>query len=140
MKSEKRRLQPSTALVFAVFVSVLIIGLAAGKIQVFAFLVPARFGNRCRLPRTGHLTCAAIQSISVYKIVIGSGPLLWRSRFGSAWLELRVLPLAGRVQPYPVLNYRRFWWALFVLGGMPGNLAVIAEMLVRLDSAIPPGN
>jgi ATP-dependent Clp protease adaptor protein ClpS len=125
MKGEKRRLRPWTALVFAVCVSALIVGVAAGKIQVFAFWFLSGLAIGVAFHELGHLTCAAIGSISVYQIVIGSGPLLWHGRFGPTWLELRVAPLGGRVQPYPLLHYRRFWWALFLLGGVLGNLAVI---------------
>jgi hypothetical protein len=128
MKSGKRRLQPWTALVFAVCMSALIVGVTAGKIPVSAFWFLPGLAIGVVFHELGHLTCAAVGSIPVYKIVIGSGPLLWRSRFGSSWLELRAAPLAGRVQPYPVLKYRRFWWALFVLGGALGNLAVICLM------------
>lgn len=74
----------------------------------------------------GHLTCAAIASIPVYRIVIGAGPLLWRGHLGEARLELRVWPTAGRVEPCPVMDCRWYRWAFFLLGGVLGNLAVIS--------------
>jgi len=50
---------------------------------------------------------------------------MWRSRFGETWLELRVLPWSGRLQPYPLVNYRWYCWALLGIGGVLGNVLVI---------------
>jgi hypothetical protein len=139
MKSEKRRLTPWTALVFAgLAIWVLDLILMGWRLWLwacfvwwwdcFVFLVGWSIG--IVFHELGHLTFAAIGSIPVYQIRIGAGPLLWRSRFGDTWLELRVLPLSGgAVQPYPVVKkYHRFWRALFLLGGVLGNLAVICFM------------
>jgi hypothetical protein len=125
MKSEERRLQPWTALVFAICVSTLIIGVAAGKIPGVLVWFPMGFLIGTAFHELGHLTCATIGSIPVYRIVIGAGPLLWRSRFGETWLELRALPLAGRVEPSLVVINHRCRWALILLGGVLGNLVVI---------------
>lgn len=76
----------------------------------------------------GHALCAAIASIPVRRIQIGVGPVLLRHRFGEISLELRLLPLSGLVWPYPVANFRRSRWALFILGGALGNAAVIAAV------------
>jgi hypothetical protein len=88
----------------------------------------------------GHVMFAAVGSIPVRLISIGIGPLLWRGRFGETWIELRVLPWAGFVAPYPLVNYRWHWRALFVLGGVLGNAAVIC-LLAALEAirGVPPG-
>jgi fatty acid desaturase len=97
MKSEKRRLTPWTALVFAgLAIWVLDLILMGWRLWLwfwFEFLVGYSIG--IVFHELGHLTFAAIGSIPVYQIRIGAGPLLWRSRFGDTWLELRVLPLSG---------------------------------------------
>jgi hypothetical protein len=77
----------------------------------------------------GHLACAAMGSIPVYRVVIGDGPVLWRRRIRDIWFEIRQLPMSGCVEPYPVMNYRWYWWAFFTLGGVLGNLAVIGLLL-----------
>jgi hypothetical protein len=74
----------------------------------------------------GHALCAAIGSIPVRRIQIGVGPILLRHRFREVSLELRLFPLSGFVATYPVANFRRAHWALFTLGGVLGNAAVIA--------------
>jgi hypothetical protein len=136
MKSEKRRLTPWTALVFAgLAIWVLDLILMGWRLWLwacfvwwwdcFVFLVGWSIG--IVFHELGHLTFAAIGSIPVYQIRIGAGPLLLRSRFGDTWLELRVRPFSGAVQPYPGV-YHRFWWALFLLGGVLGNLALICFM------------
>src|SRR5262249_54823295 len=76
----------------------------------------------------GHALCAAIGSIPIRRIQIGTGPILLHHRFREISLELRLLPLSGMVTTYPVTNFRRFYWALFILGGVLGNVAVIAAI------------
>lgn len=88
----------------------------------------------------GHLTCAAVASIPVHRIVIGAGPLLWRGHLGEAWLELRLWPTAGRVDACPVMDCRWYRWALFLLGGVLGNLAVIGLVWgLYAVGAVTPG-
>jgi hypothetical protein len=123
MTSGKKRFEPLTALVFAICVSALIASALA--LNVFYPWLFAGYAIGVAVHELGHLTFAAIASIAVHRIVIGAGPLLWRSRIGKTWLEVRVLPFSGHVEAYPVLNYRWYRWALFLLGGVMGNLAVI---------------
>lgn len=77
----------------------------------------------------GHLACAAIGSIPVYRVTIGDGPVLWRRRIRDIWFEVRPWPLFGRVEPYSVMNYRRYRWALYILGGALANLVVLGVVL-----------
>src|SRR5262249_9280283 len=105
MASERRRLQPRTALVFAACVVVAIIVDRARGFEILPLhwlFAGAAIGIVCH--ELGHLMCAAIGSIPIRLIVVGAGPLLWRSRFEETWLELRVLPLSGFVVPYPAVN------------------------------------
>jgi hypothetical protein len=77
----------------------------------------------------GHLTCAAIGSIPVYRVVVGDGPVLWRRRIRHIWFEVRCWPLNGCVDPYPPVDYRWNRWALFLMGGALGNLAIVGLVL-----------
>jgi hypothetical protein len=89
-------------------------------------------GTACH--ELGHMLCAAIVSIQIRLIAVGVGPLLWRRRFGETWFELRLLPLSGFVAPYPAVNFRWYRWALFLLGGVLGNVAVVF-LVAGLDAA-----
>jgi hypothetical protein len=134
MTSDKGQLQPWTALVFAICVSILAVGAVVGPIQDFwlwqvvgyGIWGLAGFAMGTVFHELGHAACAAMGSIPVHRIIIGFGPLLWRSRIGDARLEVRVLPLmAGRVGTYAPLDYRGHLWVLFLLGGVVGNLTLI---------------
>jgi hypothetical protein len=81
----------------------------------------------------GHTLCAAIVSIPMRLIAVGVGPLLWRRRFGETWFELRLLPFSGFVATYPAMNSRWYRWALFFLGGVLGNVAVVC-LVAGLDA------
>ena len=74
----------------------------------------------------GHLICAGIASIKVERIVIGGGPVLARGRIGGLAVELRRWPVSGAVWPAPdAVLPKRWLLALFLLGGVLGNIAVI---------------
>jgi hypothetical protein len=74
----------------------------------------------------GHLICAGIASIKVERIVIGVGPVLARSHIGDMALELRRWPVSGAVWPAPDAVPPKHWLqAVFILGGVLGNIAVI---------------
>ena len=140
MTSGWGRLTPRT--VFVLCVAVLVIcelvardhGLFWPRLVIW-FVVGCAIGAACH--ELGHLLCAAIGSIPIRSIVVGDGPLLWRRRFGETWLELRLLPFLGRVQPYPVVNYRWYAWVLFRSGGVVGNVAVIC-LVAALDAIAAP--
>jgi len=51
--------------------------------------------------------------------------MILRKRFGETWLELRTLPLSGGTSPFPHVNYRWYCWALFLIGGILGNVLAI---------------
>jgi hypothetical protein len=137
MRSGTRRLEPRTALVLTTCVLVLVTCDVVARVHSFWvppldwLFVGLAIGVACH--ELGHLTFAAVGSIPIRLIVVGAGPLLWRGRYGETWLELRVWPWAGRVVPYPLVNYRRYWWALFLLGGVLGNMAVIC-LLAGLEA------
>jgi hypothetical protein len=56
----------------------------------------------------GHMSCAALLSLPIHVISIGSGPLLWRGRIGETRLELHAVPSSGCVRLYPQPVIRKF--------------------------------
>jgi hypothetical protein len=73
----------------------------------------------------GHWMFSVLGSTPIRRVSIGVGPVLLRGRVRETTIELRLLPLAGFVIPYPPMVYRPFWYALFLLGGVLGNVALI---------------
>ena len=120
-----------TALIFAI--SLLVIGGMLAWIGSIGFwlLIGMEIGVVCH--ELGHALFAVLGSMEVYSIVFGHGPLLWHRRFGETRVEWRVLPLTGYVAAYPALTRRWYWQALFVLGGIFGNVTVIG-LLAALDA------
>jgi hypothetical protein len=106
--------------------------LAIIREQFFWFALGVVIGSACH--ELGHMLCAAIVSIPIHSIVVGSGPLLWRGRFGESWFELRLLPFSGFVAAFPPMKCRRYRWALFLLGGVLGNVTVVC-LLAGLDAS-----
>jgi hypothetical protein len=133
MVERKRRLQRSAALVFAICVAALIAGAAEAAPLRLLLGTLAGFAIGIALHELGHLAFAAIASIPVHRIFIGTGPLLWQSHFGDTALELRALPLAGGIQPYPVANCRWYRFALLLIGGVLGNLICLLLGLFGLS-------
>src|SRR5262249_37610222 len=92
MTSETRLLRPPI-LVFTICFWVVIIGGLVARVGGLRLLpldlifVGFAIGFVCH--ELGHVLFAAIGSIPIRLIQIGLGPLLWRSRFGETWLELR---------------------------------------------------
>lgn len=80
MADRNRRLQRGTALVVAICASALIA--AAGYVPILQLLlgVLAGLATGIVFHELGHLAFAVIGSISVYRIYVGGGPQLWRSR------------------------------------------------------------
>jgi hypothetical protein len=122
---------------FATWAAALVIGAMAGLIHGFWAWVVAGYAIGTVIHELGHLACATIGSIPVYRMVIGSGPVVWRSRIRETWFELRAWPLGGQVEPYPVMEDRRARWALFVAGGAMGNLAVIGLLVAWYAISAP---
>ena len=84
--------------------------------------------------KAGHLLCAMIGSIPIDHVVIGSGPVLMRGRIWGLRVQLRQLPIGGLVMPAPFAKIRRFRLAIFFVGGVLGNIAVIG-VVAWLDAA-----
>src|SRR5262245_25542318 len=79
----------------------------------------------------GHLFCARICSIPINRMAIGCGPVLMRGRIGQLQLELRLLPFGGLVEPTALVNFeKRGPMALFFLGGILGNIAMIGAVIL----------
>jgi hypothetical protein len=78
----------------------------------------------------GHLLCGLAAGIPMRQVTVGTGPLLFRRRFGELWFELRLLPLLGLVNPYPSATIRRVRLAVMLLGGVLANVAAIALIAV----------
>src|SRR5262245_60063937 len=142
MTSARGRLAPRTTLVFVLCLVLLICEELFARAHgiwfpsVLWFVVGLAIGVACH--ELGHVLCARIGSIQVRRIVIGLGPLLWRSRFGETWLELRFLPLSGLVSTYPAVNSPWYWWALFLCGGVLGNVAVICVVAWLVTASVAP--
>jgi Peptidase family M50 len=79
---------------------------------------------------SGHLLCGLAAGIPMRQMTVGTGPLLFRRRFGELWFELRLLPLLGLVNPYPSATIRRVRLAVMLLGGVLANVAAIALIAV----------
>jgi hypothetical protein len=75
-----------------------------------------------------HLLCGRIGSIPIHRMVIGSGPVLMHWRIGELRLELRRWPLGGFVMPVAFRYVGKCRLALFYLGGVLGNIAVIGAI------------
>jgi hypothetical protein len=73
----------------------------------------------------GHALCAICTGHRVRRVVIGSGPLVLRVHFKGAKLELRILPLGGRVIFQPPGQVHKLATALVSVGGILGNLALV---------------
>src|SRR5215469_1098577 len=73
----------------------------------------------------GHAMCAICTGHTIRRVVIGGGPLVLRVHFRDAKLELRPLPLGGRVIFRPPGRVRKLATALVSVGGILGNLALI---------------
>src|SRR5262249_25996990 len=130
MTSGRGQLTPQTAFAFIVCLVVLAIICQLAATVHGSWIEPPLWlalglaiGIACR--ELGHLLGAAIGSIPIRLVAVGVGPLLWRRRFGETWFELRLLPDSGFVSAYPVVDSRWYRWALFLLGGVMGNVAVI---------------
>jgi peptidase M50-like protein len=87
----------------------------------------------------GHLLCARICSIPISAMIIGCGPVLLRGRVGNVQVELRPFPVGGLVIPAALPNLeKRGPMALYFLGGILGNFAVIgAIILLHIAGAVP---
>jgi hypothetical protein len=145
MTSVKKRLEAWLQRFIAIFIAVCVLAFMvnnAGSGEARFLLALAGFGASAlacfaagvAVHELGHLACAVIGSIPVYRVVIGEGPVLWRRRVREIWFEVRRWPLSGRVEPYAVLNYRWYWWALFIMGGALTNL-VIAGLVMAFRAA-----
>jgi hypothetical protein len=78
----------------------------------------------------GHLVCGLAAGIPMRQVTVGTGPRLFRGRFGELWFELRLLPLLGLVNPYPSVTIRRARLAIMLLGGVLANAATIVLIAV----------
>lgn len=123
MTDGRRLFERRTALAFGV--SAVIAAVVAGKFPVLLLWTVAGWTLGIVVHELGHAAFAAMASIAAYRIVIGVGPLLWRARLRDTWLEVRVWPVAGHVQSYLSVNDRGYREALFLIGGVMGNLAVV---------------
>jgi hypothetical protein len=88
----------------------------------------------------GHLVCSLVSGTSVRQMTVGAGPLLFRRRFGETWFELRLLPTLGFVVNYPAAVVHRGRIALFLLGGVLANAAVIAAIAIVTARHAPPAS
>jgi hypothetical protein len=86
----------------------------------------------------GHAACALLCRIPVCRVSIGVGRVVFRRHLGATAFELRLLPVAGYVAIRPYQVRWKFQLLLFTLGGILGNIAVIA-LIARLPAppAIP---
>jgi Peptidase family M50 len=86
----------------------------------------------------GHLVCAWATGTPVRQMTVGAGPLLFRRRISETWFELRLLPTLGFVVNYPAAIVHRARIALFLLGGVLANAAVVVAIgVVTTRHAMP---
>lgn len=91
----------------------------------------------------GHLLDGWVAGMPIRLCCVGLGPLLLRARIQETWLELRLIPLTGFVQAYPIISPDKLPRAVLILGGVTGNIVAFA-FLAALDSMhgltfLPPG-
>jgi len=88
----------------------------------------------------GHCACAALASMPIKKIRIGVGPVLMRARLGKVELALHALPIGGLVQVEINRTTTRLRLAVFVLGGILANVALLGLAAWRgaSDAAAAP--
>jgi len=109
--------------------------IASGDLQSPEFSLGARFAGffvglliAIAVHEAGHLVCAVATGTPVRQMTVGAGPLLFRRRFGETWFELRLLPTLGFVVNYPAAIVHRGRIALFLLGGVLANAAVVGAI------------
>lgn len=87
----------------------------------------------------GHLLAARAFGVKVCEFCVGSGPVLWRARFGDTSCMLRILPLGGFVrfagvgddEPADALRGQAAWRrALILLAGPFVNVAATVLLLL----------
>ena len=99
-----------------------------------AGLVAASVAHEC-----GHLVCARLCSIPVVQFGIGSGPVVLRRRIGGSQLVLRLVPVGGLVIPAALPDLRKRWpMALFLIGGVLGNIAAIGALIAVHAAGVAP--
>lgn len=125
------------ALVFGICVSAVIAAVIAGLFPALLFWFLAGWTIGVAAHELGHATGAAVAAIPVYRVVIGGGPLLWRSRIRHAAIEVRGFPVTGCVMNYPSANDRGGRRLVFVAGGPMANLAVIGLLQASQSVDIP---
>jgi hypothetical protein len=76
----------------------------------------------------GHALVVWRLRFEIRLISVGIGPALVRLRLGQAWLIIRALPVTGVVKMLPVLTERRIALAVFLIGGVLGNVALFAAL------------
>jgi len=74
----------------------------------------------------GHALCAIVSNIPIRLISVGIGPRLLHGRVGETTLEWRLLPFTGRVEPSQTFTDRGLATGFFILGGVLGNVFLIA--------------
>lgn len=98
-----------------------------GTLWSFAGLVIA-----IAIHEAGHALAAAAVSIPIRLLSVGVGPLLLRGHIGNMRWELRLLPFVGFVLSKSIAGIRKHHQALFILGGVMGNLAFVC-LVALLD-------
>jgi hypothetical protein len=100
----------------------------------FIGLVVASVAHEC-----GHLVCARFCCIPVGQFGIGSGPVVLRRRVGGVQLVLRLVPVGGLVIPVALSDIKRRWpMALFLSGGVLGNIAAIGALIALHAAGATP--
>ena len=135
MTAQGSRFAPArTALVCSICVSALIAALVPGRFPVIWLWYLVGWTVAIAVHEFGHAAGAFVASIPVYRIVIGTGPVLWLCRLRHAAIEVRVVPMVGHVEAYPSVNDCGGRRALFVICGPMANLALFGLLLTLLPS------
>ncbi|WP_425329955.1 bleomycin resistance protein [Terrirubrum flagellatum] len=77
----------------------------------------------------GHWLAAALVSFQAREVIIGTGPTLVSQRIGETHLQWRRWPVSGLVLTYPIPDFHRGRYGLYLMGGLLGNIVFITLLI-----------
>ena len=92
------------------------------------------FGLGTVAHEAGHVVTGLAAGYQIHMVLLGEGRILARVRFRETWIELRHILWCGKVYAYAEPVRRRRQEIIFVLGGVMGNAAVIAAIILLYRS------
>jgi hypothetical protein len=118
---------------FAIIMIAWLLAIAAIVLAAAAAIVLAFFiTTACH--EIGHVLSGRAMSLPIRRCEIGQGRVLLRWRWFGIPFELRQRSPGGCTHGYPILRVRKLSLILFVIGGVLGNLVLLASVMA-LDAA-----